>query len=314
MGTQYRGIVIPEEVIIVENHGHQGFVVPSGNTKVLETALNWAEQMIYPSEGTWEEKMSKAYKFEGIQNKYKNGHFRMRLSESADNSWNGGKLSFWNCNITAPDGKTYLVGINQDLLCSLLMNCTLIKGEVQEELWLGKQQGNTGLYTEDMEDFKQAQLEVKQKEEMKSKTKKYSVGDLVGTLTKDYIYLGEYTKIKNYRYTYDYSYGPDPRLVIHRCNDEDVGKKFHLYLERYNYYYSDGYGYRLEVRDKKSSYCVKERGFKNCISLEEIKQEFIDNKHYYYLSNLLEFFDPTPSEEEVKEMFQKCTPRTVICL
>lgn len=315
MGSGYKGIIIPQEIIIVENYEHQGFVVPSGNERVLETAMRWAERMVYPDEGTWEDRQAKAYKFEGIQHRYENGHFRMKLNESAGYSYNGGKLSFWNCDITAPDGRTYLVGINQDLLCNLLMNCTLVKGKVQEELWLGRQQNNTGLYTEQMDDFKQAQLEVKQKEEMKSKTKNYKPGDLVGTLTKDFIYVGEFSKTKNYWYTYDYS-GPsyNSRLVV-SSNTENVGEKFHLYLERYKYYHSDDYGYRLEVRDKKSSYTLKEQGYKPDISFESVKQYFIENSIYYYLIQLLQFEKNVLSVSEMQELLQNCTSnKEIICI
>ena len=314
MGTSYKGIIIPENIIIVENKTGQGFVVPEGNDKVLQTAMNWASSMIYPDEGTWEERRDNAIKFDGIQHKYKNGHFKMRLNQSAGYSYNGGKLSFWNCDIIAPDGKTYLVGINQELLCNLLSNCTLVKGEVQEDLWLGKQQGNTGLYTEDMEDFKQAQLEVQAKEDMKSKTKKYNPGDLVGTLTKDFIYIGEYIKTKNYSYHYDYSgRSYESRIALH-SSDAGVGKKYHLYLERYRVYHSDSFGYRIEVRDKKSSYTIKEPNCMKDISIDTCQKIFEEDKSYYYLIELLQFKQPMIPIEDLRNVVQACISKDVVII
>ena len=314
MESSYKGIIIPNKIIIVENKDGQGFVVPYENEKVLQTAMNWASSMIYPQEGTWEEKRAKAVKFEGIQHVYDNGHFKMKLNESAGYSYNGGKLSFWNCDIIAPDGKTYLVGINQELLCSLLSNCTCIKGEIQEELWLGKQQGNTGLYTEYMEDFKQAQLEVQAKEDMKSKTKKYNPGDLVGTLTKDFIYLGEYTKNKNYSFYYDYS-GPtyETRIALRSNYSNDTGKNFYLYLERYQTYSGD-YDYRLEIRDKKSSYAIKKTNYKENITLTECEEMLLESKNWYNLIPLMQFRNVIIPIEDLRNLVQTCTSKEVICI
>lgn len=209
MSETYKGIVIPEEVIIVENQSGQGYVVPAGNEKMLQTAMSWAHGYVWDYNiKDWNERKEKAVEWVGKQHKYKNGQFKISLCKAADNSWNGGKLSFWNCNITCQDGKVFLIGINQELLCNLLQACTCINGEVQEAVWLGRQKNNTGVYTEQMEDFQQAIEEKKLKERRDtSQTTKYEIGDVVGPLTNRYIYLGTWYQFYEETLERDYSRG-----------------------------------------------------------------------------------------------------------
>ena len=224
---EIKSITIPEDIIIVENYEHQGYVVLPDKPSMLESAMNWAHRWVYDySIKGWEEREKSAVEFFGIQNRYKNGQFRLKLCESANNSWNGGKLSFWNCTITAPDGKDFLIGINQELLCNLLQSCTVVKGVVQEDVWLGRQKNNTGVYTVNMEDFIQAKEEIKLKTVFSDKTSSYVVGDIVGTLTKQYVYAGviyeHYTTYTSYDYNI-HSYLTE----LSKC--KDITAK-HLYI------------------------------------------------------------------------------------
>lgn len=187
MSDKYKGIKIPEEIIIVEKYNKQGYVVlPGGN---LDNALNWAKY----TEGKWiDNKWTIIAEHTGVVHTYKNGNFNISLYDSANGSSQGGKLSFWNCTIHAPDGKDFIIGINSDLLFKLMMNSTIINGDVQNKVWLGKEKNNTGVYFEHMEDFKQAR-----KEDLirgAEKSSKYEPMDIVASLEDKEVYLGKFPK------------------------------------------------------------------------------------------------------------------------
>ena len=154
------------------------------------------------------------------------------MKDSADNSWNGGKLSFWNCTVTAPDGNKFIIGVNQTLLCDLLLNCTLVNGKLQGKVWLGREKTNTGVYVETMSQFKQAREEKLLREICsKDKTTRYEVGDVVRTLTQKFVYGGTvYTPIR-----VEETYAPnggwnDKNIWIHPETREDELGPYHLYV------------------------------------------------------------------------------------
>lgn len=226
----YKGIKIYDKVIIVEKTDiteggynwkgrtiNQGYVVDINNEKMLETAMNWAEWRAVPedqekalcnrifgegkdywSQGVTVDQCNEyckeheklVLKHPGIIHEYENGNFTVTLDEAAGRSSQGGKLSFWNCIITGPDGHSFLVGINSELLLHLMMTTTLIKGVCQEKVWLGRIKGiQVGVFTSEMDDFKQAKLD----EEARNlkKTSNYKPGDIVETLTSRELYIGE---------------------------------------------------------------------------------------------------------------------------
>lgn len=242
----YKGIKIYNKITIVERTEitedgynwrgrtvNQGYVVDQENKKMLDTALRWAEWTYYDQSlinKYWEIRNKLGYnsketkeaeaKYEatrkemnGVVHEYDNGSFTINLSESADRSSQGGKLSFWNCIITAPDGNSFLVGINSELLLHLLMSTTFINGTCQEKVWLGRVGGNqVGVFTEAMEDFKQAKLDEEQRTAVKNASNKYVPGDIVGTLKEKQLYLGSIYKY--YSFEQGYRYG-DKYIVIY---------------------------------------------------------------------------------------------------
>ncbi len=167
----YTGINLPENIIIVENKNGQGYVVPEGSN--LDNARNWAESF------DWEPK----------EYKYKNGTFTLRVTNAAGYSSQGGKLSFWNCQIRTEDEKEFLIGIASDCLAELIINNTLINGKCQNKIYFAKCGNSTWAITENMPSYKVA-LEDKKIKETKT-TVKYEPGDLVGSLTLTELYLGE---------------------------------------------------------------------------------------------------------------------------
>ena len=95
----------------------QGYLVDPKNKKQLENAERWAETVRY--EYNKELGRSEAVEtVKGTVDTFDNDGFEIELLESADGSSQGGKLSFWNCKISKA-GKTWIVGINADLLLSL---------------------------------------------------------------------------------------------------------------------------------------------------------------------------------------------------
>lgn len=176
----YTGINLPEYVIIVENKYGQGYVVPEGSS--LDNARYWAEGK------DWEPK----------EYKYKNGTFTLRVTNAAGYSSQGGKLSFWNCQIRTEDEKEFLIGIASDCLAELIINNTLVNGKCQNKIYFAKYGNSTYAVTENMPSYKVA-LEDKKIKETKT-TVKYEPGDLVGSLTYTEIYLGEvYEYISTYQ-------------------------------------------------------------------------------------------------------------------
>lgn len=294
----YQNVKIPEEIIIVEkpiqyswyqskaNGMHQGYVVDANNKKMLETALNWAKGTTYDEsllEGKnwWEcsEELKKAYRatakeVEGIQHKYTNGNFKLRIIDSADNSSQGGKLSFWNCGITCPDGLELLVGINADILLELLITNTFVNGVCPTKVWLGRVKGTqVGAFSENMELFEQAKKDEATRRANAAAGSNYKPGALVSNLTNTEIYIGtlytaadfddsgwrRYTltvykkpQVRHFFLGYDpekgtisrYVYGSDikktkPKRVIN--GQKDIGMTPHAYLSKIiEGYYKEG--------------------------------------------------------------------------
>ncbi|MBP5467704.1 MAG: hypothetical protein J6Z11_00500 [Candidatus Riflebacteria bacterium] len=260
----YKGIKIYNKITIVEKTRtteeaynwrgrtvNQGYVVDQGNKKMLDTALHWAEWTYYDQSlinKYWEIRNKAGYdskeakeaeanyeatrkEMKGVVHEYDNGSFTITLSESADRSSQGGKLSFWNCIITAPDGNSFLVGINSELLLHLLMSTTFINGTCQEKIWLGRIGGNqVGVFTEAMEDFKQAKLDEEQRNAVKKANNKYIPGDIVGTLKEKQLYLGSVYKYYSFEQGYRYS---DKYFVIY-----DKPKLVHIFRGFYKHWES----------------------------------------------------------------------------
>ena len=177
---EYTGINLPENVTIVENKYGQGYVVPESSS--LDNARDWAKR------NDWEPK----------EYEYKNGTFTLRVVNAAGRSSQGGKLSFWNCQIRTEDEKEFLIGISSDCLAELIINNTLINGKCQNKIYFAKYGNSTWAITENMPSYKVA-LEDKKIKETKTTTK-YEPGDLVGSLTYTGLYLGEiYEYISTYQ-------------------------------------------------------------------------------------------------------------------
>lgn len=234
----YKSVKIADEVILVESqegykswvtwrevkgHGlHQAYVVDAGNKKMLESAKDWAQCITYDeslsdayydyrrehrgepdcdaeAKKIWDKYQATRKCFEGVEHRYKNGQFELTLCDSANESSQGGKLSFWNCLIKCPDGREFLVGINADILLELLVSNTFVDGTCQSKVWLGRIGGKqVGAFTENMPLYAQAQKDEAKRQEAKKANDKYVPGDIVKTLKDKNLYIGsvyQYYKI-----------------------------------------------------------------------------------------------------------------------
>ena len=212
---KYGGLKITEEIIIVENDNGQGYVVEPGNEDMLETAKSWANG--------WHKDR------ECFIHTYKNGEFDFELVEAADTSYSSGKLSFWNCNITAPDGKTFLIGISSDLLLCLLKQNTFVNGKLDKKVYLGREKVKVGAFTHNMEEFTQAHEDENRRQTMKTakKSNKYVPGDIVSTLTTKNAYLGEVHQF--FQITWGWKDFFQGREKIYKIYEMPIPRKYHLY-------------------------------------------------------------------------------------
>ena len=211
MNKDYVGLNIPERIKIIAKESYhwedrqwklddfeQGYIVDANNKDALQSAIYWAQTSKNPEPKIYE---------------YDNGHFNITLKDAAEGSTQGGKLSFWNCILTCPDNKEFLVGINSEFLLNLLKSNTFINGKCQAKVYLGKYKGNaTGVFTPNMPDYNQAIKDEQKRQSMKKATSAYKVGDVLSALTdNDKIYLGKQYRsfYTDYRHSFSSNYCDD---------------------------------------------------------------------------------------------------------
>ena len=288
----YKSIKIANEIILVEKQTaykswvswrevkgqglHQAYVVDAGNKKMLESAHSWADDTAYdeslrPTTApyNWYKYYASGKIVPGIEHTYQNGQFELTLCDSADGSSQGGKLSFWNCIIKAPDGKEFLVGINADILLELLVSNTFVDGTCQSKVYLGRIGGKqVGAFTENMELYAQAQKDEAKRQGIKSSNNKYEPGDVVKTLTEKELYIGTVYKYYEFKKP-DWSYRENEKIIIY-----DKPKLVHVFR-----YYYDRYSDNKEVLS--DSYRIKDTKPKRIIDghvdLDYIAIDFINN-------------------------------------
>lgn len=271
----YSGVKIPDEIIIVEKindlkninnvNVNQGYVVESGNKNMLDSALLWARSCIKKADNTGYETL------EGKCYTYKNGSFKIILKNSAQGSSQGGKLSFWNCLILAPDGKEFLIGINADILLEFLLYNIVEYGRCSNPIYLGRVNGNVGVFTPNMPAYEQFIEDENIRKSCNKKTANYVPGDIVTTLTTKMLYLGTL----NSRFSIDYShaYGyvitifSKPKLV-HIFKDLNYPAKLNV----------------IEFYDSKPRRTISDHSDSPC-DPEAAVRAYYDNKDYtdYYL-------------------------------
>lgn len=179
-----------------------GFVVEHGDKKALENAKDWA----YDREYDYKKKeYTKEYK--PVVHTFDNGGFTVEILKSAGGSSQGGRLSFLACEVEK-DGIKFVIGVNDALLVDLIRNSTIIKGVIQEKVMFVRKGGVPGFIHENMEAYKEAQADMKQKLDLKKakKTNKWEIGGIYSTLTQNDICLGQvFNTMEEYEVTESYS-------------------------------------------------------------------------------------------------------------
>lgn len=109
-------------IIVYKLYSNKAFVVDIDNENQISIAIHWAVGYDQKTKPKMIETENKDFSFEII--------------DSADNSYNGGKLSFWMCRIEKDGIEPFEVGINADLLVDMIRESTLINGKAQEKVFL----------------------------------------------------------------------------------------------------------------------------------------------------------------------------------
>lgn len=164
-----------------------GYVVEHGDKKGLESAKSWA----YDREYDYKKKeYTKEYK--PVVHTFDNGGFTVKILKSAGGSSQGGRLSFLACEVEK-DGTKFVIGVNDALLVDLIRNSHIDMGVIQEKVMFVRKGGVPGFIHENMEAYKEAVADMKQKSDLKKakKTKKWELGGVYSTLTQTDICLGE---------------------------------------------------------------------------------------------------------------------------
>lgn len=173
---------------------YQGYIVDIANKKQLQSAREWGATFEYVyEEGT--NKIIETIKHAPAEYIYENKDFTLELCDAAEGSSQGGKLSFWNCWVTASDGKRFLIGIAANLLLDVLKSTTVINGVVQEKLMFARCRGGVGMLSPNMNSYKDATKDAAIKKKMSTgKTSKHRVGYVYETTTQSNIYAGDFYK------------------------------------------------------------------------------------------------------------------------
>lgn len=190
--------------------GEIAYVVPEGDKSMLKRARDWATWIEYgPSiknEDTnhWTYEWTK--KHDPIEYIYDNKDFTLELYAVAENSSQGGKLSFWNCRITAPDNKVFLTAISTNLLLEILQQNDFSNGICKSPMMFARCKGGVGMLSESMPSYQAALSDMETKKNLsKGKTKNPPIGATHITPTCSNVYLGTY-----YQWC----------APIHKCDDK----------------------------------------------------------------------------------------------
>lgn len=204
--SEYAGWTLYKDVTLVIKHNSykntdigQAYVVDATNKKQLQTAINWGRITKYKkdADGKYIKDENGNAMHDIIEPDivtFENGKFKVELVDCAKSSSQGGKVSFWNCKITA-DNIECIVGIDANLLLSLLLQDTFVNGKCDTDLYFARCSGGVGLLSEKMCEYKYAIKDMQAKKDVnKGKTKKWQVGKTYITLKEKSLYLGDVYK------------------------------------------------------------------------------------------------------------------------
>lgn len=169
------------------NYSFTGYIVEHGDKDALEKAKDWAREREYDRE-----KREYTITHEPEVHTFDNNGFTATILNSAGGSSQGGRLSFWRCEIEK-DGVKFTIGVNDGILADLIKSSDISNGAIKQTVMFARQSGQPGLIHEGMESYKEAVADMEQKAAMKSakKTSKWEIGGVYKTLTQTSVCIGE---------------------------------------------------------------------------------------------------------------------------
>ena len=192
----------------------KGYVVDASNKQQLETAIGWASCYDHN---------------DPVVIETDNLNFELQIASAANCSSQGGKLSFWMCIVNKPGIAPCAVGINSELLLSLLLGSTFKNGKCENKVMFARKSSQLGVLHEDMKEYAQLKKDEEAKKKINAhKTTKWKVGFEYKTLTASDTMLGMfdpiidlnrnthvvYNRFDNlYTYTIDFDVTPKPKYV-----------------------------------------------------------------------------------------------------
>lgn len=147
----------PEDKLVPE-----AYVVFNESKKSLETANKWAEKG-WSTKGLID-KTPRTITLDGNQT------FKLKVLNAAGESSQGGKLSFWMCEIMNEDlDIDVAVGINSNILIKLLTESTFVNGICQDDVVLVKMASQLGAVAVNSKSHKNAIRCMEEKSKKKGK-------------------------------------------------------------------------------------------------------------------------------------------------
>ena len=256
----------------------QGFLVDPNNKRQLDKARQWGTEFAGVN------LFGQTNKLEPLEYFTDNDGFKITIAESADASSQGGKLSFWNC-IVEKDGHKFMIGINQDILLSLIQQSTIVNGVVQEPCKLVKMSGTAGAIHYGMAEMKH--INQAKSGSMPSKTTIWKVGQSYKTKTKNEIYIGKiysWFDVTTHTVTIPNknSYFGSTQITHHHYKLMDKPVEAYALSNVHNYYI-DGYEEKITSGEiHKVSQVYDE-------ILNELKKKYKGKIARWEIRNLLEF-------------------------
>lgn len=259
--TEYSSIFIPKQITVVVKDNQKAYIADSSNPKTLATAEMWANNGMF----CIKDEVKSAEKLE-----YINDGFKLRILSAAGNSSQSGKLSFWTCEVTAPDNRTFKVGVNSELMCELICSSCFINGKCQEDLKFGTRNNQWGFFSESMPSYQSFIESQSLRDSMTNEqTTKYKPGDLVRTLTESKVYLGEVYKYFDYEGNIYHRDLSGLKIIIYK-----KPIKMHAFAEKIN---DKWYIWNSSILKKKPKRLIVESGYDYVTMfnnhLEDMKQE-----------------------------------------
>lgn len=176
----YKDIMLVCKKVENKDNYYLAYVVNPKNKVQLENARRWAKGYID----------NEVFEFT-----LDNSDFHMEILSSANNSSQGGKLSFWTC-LFKKDNNKFEIGINAELLEKLIHYTTIINGQVQDTVCFCRHSGQVGVLTDKIPQYIEAKIVEQKKEKLASskKTSNYKKGKVYESLTLSTLCLGEIEK------------------------------------------------------------------------------------------------------------------------